>query len=158
MPLARIFGFIACSLIAGCATAPPSVQVGPSRFKPDPRIQLPAPPYNHPLQQPPQSPESKQRGEQGIVGLLMFVDATGQISRVTVAKSAGHKALDDAALAIVPTWQLQPGSARGIRTGMWTCFSITFDPEGASYRMTPEDLEDMKAYTEVCDEARLKLR
>jgi TonB family protein len=129
----------------------------PSQLKEDPRIQLPRPFYDHPLQQPLQSQESKQRGEQGIVGLLMFVDATGKISRTSVAKSAGHKALDDAALAIVPNWQLQPGSVEGIPTGMWTCFSVTFDPAGASYQMTPKDEEDMQAYTEVCDEARLKL-
>lgn len=154
--MTRILGLIACSLIAGCATAPPKVQLAPSRLKADPRIQLPGPTYNHPLQEPPQSRESKQRGEQGIVGLLFFVDATGNISHASVVKSSGHKALDEAALAIVPTWQLQPGSMGGIRTGMWACYSITFDPAGANYRLTPEDLEDMEAYTEVCDEARLR--
>lgn len=91
------------------------------------------------------------------MGLLLFVDATGKVSRASVARSTGYKTLDDAALAIAPTWQLQPGSVGGIPTGMWACFSLTFDPEGSAYQVTPQDVEDMKAFLEVCDEARMKL-
>ena len=150
----RFLGLLACGILAGCATQSQS-QLPTSRIKPDPRIQVPRP--THSLQQPPQSLESKQRGEQGIVGLLLFVDATGKVTRSSVAKSTGYKALDDAALAVVPTWQLQPGSVGGIPTGMWSCLSLTFNPDGATYQVTPQDVEDMTAFMEVCDEAQLKL-
>lgn len=154
MRLLRVFGLLACGIIAGCATQS-QLRLPISQIKPDPRIQTPRP--IHALQQPPHSPESKQRGEQGIVGLLLWVDASGKVTRSSVAKSTGHKTLDDAALASVATWQLQPGSVQGIPTGMWACYSLTFDPDGTAYQVTPQDVEDMKAFMEVCDEAQLKL-
>jgi len=55
-------------------------------------------------------PESLRAQEQGTVLLLIEVDATGQVSRVTITESSGHRRLDQAAVeAVKQFWYFGPG-------------------------------------------------
>ena len=55
-------------------------------------------------------PESLRAQEQGTVLLLIEVDAAGQVSRVTITESSGHRRLDQAAVeAVKQFWYFGPG-------------------------------------------------
>ena len=62
--------------------------------------------------QPEYPTEAKQRGEQGTVGLLVHIDANGQVSAIGVAQSAGAD-LDVAAQQAVRQWRFRPGMRDG---------------------------------------------
>jgi protein TonB len=64
---------------------------------------------------PPQYPESSRlSGEQGVVLVRAGVATTGQVTRVELARSSGHSALDRAAVEAVGGWKFRPASAAGI--------------------------------------------
>lgn len=81
-----------------------------------------------PLQQPPHPPEA--RGVGGTVVMELFVTEKGLVSEVRVSQSAGHQALDLAAMKITQRWRLVPGTIRGEPVCMWGRFAVTFRADG----------------------------
>lgn len=68
-----------------------------------------------PQRTPPDYPAvSRRLGEQGQVKLQVDLDETGRITFAQVAKSSGHKRLDEAGLAAVKSWQCNPSTRNGV--------------------------------------------
>lgn len=64
---------------------------------------------------PPDYPQlARSRGWEGVVMLLVQIEADGSISHVEVAESSGHSALDEEAVRAVRTWQATPARRRGV--------------------------------------------
>ena len=58
---------------------------------------------------PPRYPRAARRQhQQGLVEVLVQVDATGQVAKVTLHVSSGHRLLDDAATKAVKNWGFHP--------------------------------------------------
>jgi protein TonB len=57
---------------------------------------------------------SRQRGEQGVVGLVVRVAENGSVLAVELAQSSGHPALDEAARRAVMQWKLKPATRDGV--------------------------------------------
>ncbi|WP_380066114.1 energy transducer TonB [Dankookia sp. GCM10030260] len=57
---------------------------------------------------------SRQRGEQGVVGVVIRVAEDGSVLAVEVAQSSGHPALDDSARRAVLRWKLKPATRDGV--------------------------------------------
>jgi protein TonB len=57
---------------------------------------------------------SRQRGEQGVVGVVIRVGETGAVTAVEVAQSSGYPALDDSARRAVLQWKLKPAMRDGV--------------------------------------------
>src|SRR5437867_12999745 len=55
-------------------------------------------------------PEAKAKHLSGSGVILVHVRPDGTVARAEVARSSGHKILDDAALAAFSQWQFIPGS------------------------------------------------
>jgi periplasmic protein TonB len=58
-------------------------------------------------------PESRRRGEQGTVSLLLRVDTEGRVVGVEVQASSGHPALDQAAQQAARRWRFRPAVRDG---------------------------------------------
>ncbi len=58
--------------------------------------------------------DSRQRGEQGVVGLVIRVTPNGTVEEVEVAASSGFPALDDSAKRAVRRWRFRPAMRDGI--------------------------------------------
>lgn len=78
----------------------PSVRIDPA---PDPTA-CPQPAYPIP---------AMRRGMQGVVTLLVAVDADGKVTQVRVLESSGHGILDRAAQDAVAKWIFQPATEDG---------------------------------------------
>lgn len=64
---------------------------------------------------PPRYPEeSRQRGEEGLVRLLIHVGKEGAVRRVRVKQSSGFELLDDAAVKAVGRWRFEPARLAGL--------------------------------------------
>ncbi len=64
---------------------------------------------------PPAYPAAaRQRGEQGLVVLMVRVNACGRVDSLRLSNSSGHALLDSAALAAVRRWQFYPATAAGV--------------------------------------------
>jgi protein TonB len=63
---------------------------------------------------------------EGTVLLRARISATGHVESVTVLKSAGHSALDDAALATAKTWTFDPATQGGQPVAGTATFPIAF--------------------------------
>lgn len=70
----------------------------------DPRFNNPKPPY--PI-------ASRENGEEGRVWLSLCVSEHGAISRLQLAQSSGHPALDRSALNTVTHWKFHPAHQNG---------------------------------------------
>ncbi len=70
----------------------------------DPRFNNPKPPY--PI-------ASRENGEEGRVWLSLCVSEHGAISRLQLAQSSGHPALDRSALNTVTHWKFHPARQNG---------------------------------------------
>ncbi|WP_286224490.1 energy transducer TonB [Polynucleobacter sp. HIN6] len=70
----------------------------------DPRFNNPKPPY--PI-------ASRENGEEGRVWLSLCVSEDGAISRLQLAQSSGHPALDRSALNTVTHWKFHPARQNG---------------------------------------------
>jgi protein TonB len=57
---------------------------------------------------------SRQRGEQGVVGVVIRVAEDGSVLAVEVAQSSGYPALDDSARRAVMQWKLKPAMRDGV--------------------------------------------
>lgn len=62
--------------------------------------------------EPPYPRASRERGEQGVVGVLIRVSESGQVLSVEVISSSGHPALDEAARRTVERWECLHGATR----------------------------------------------
>lgn len=79
----------------------------------DPRFNNPKPPY--PI-------ASRENGEQGKVWLSLCVSEHGAISRLQLAQSSGHPALDRSALNAVTHWKFHPARQNG--TAIPYCYRL----------------------------------
>lgn len=59
-------------------------------------------------------PESRRRGEEGVVRLRLHITAAGQVEQAEVLASSGHPALDGAALAAARRWRFRPATQSGL--------------------------------------------
>jgi TonB family protein len=117
-------GIWAAAYIAGSQAAEPSEALE--------RVTAPRSDAAFPLKQPPYPAESRRRGHDGIVSLLVLVDTDGSVVDQRVAASTGHSELDASALLITRSWKLKPGTVNGVPTKMWALFALTFSVEGKS--------------------------
>jgi len=53
---------------------------------------------------------SRQRGEQGVVGVVLSVSEVGQVTAVEIAQSSGYPALDEAVRRVAPRWRYHPAT------------------------------------------------
>ncbi len=89
------------------AAAPPAVAMAPL---PEPELAVQCqhrPPPVYPA-------AARRRGQEGVVELRVNLSATGAVTRVTVARSSGASALDQAAVAAVRNWRCEPARAGGV--------------------------------------------
>src|SRR2546423_15138397 len=52
------------------------------------------------------------KGAEGYVVVSAYIDATGAVTRVTIAKSSGHPILDEAARTAVAKWRMKAGNLK----------------------------------------------
>lgn len=62
---------------------------------------------------PPYPELARRRGQEGTVHVRCQVDANGLVADASLARSSGHKLLDEAALNTVRKWKFRPGSSNG---------------------------------------------
>jgi TonB family protein len=75
-------------------------------------------------------PLLRNAGIGGSVHVWLFIDATGQVQRLQVKESSGHKALDDAALRVAGTMAFTPALNRERPVPVWIALPITFTTRG----------------------------
>jgi protein TonB len=100
-------------------TAPPSVPQAPKTVSIGQVAYINPPNAIYPAR-------SRRAGEQGRVLMRVLVDRTGRPSQVSLAKSSGHPALDEAALSAVRAALLRPYSENGIPQPVWVLVPIDF--------------------------------
>ncbi|MFH1765102.1 MAG: TonB family protein [Gemmatimonadota bacterium] len=71
-------------------------------------------------------PLLRDAGIGGTVDVWFFIDEQGAVVRTQVDKSSGHKALDDAAVAVADIIQFTPALNRDKRVPVWISLPITF--------------------------------
>jgi len=108
------------------APAPPSVtslgSVGApavERAVPDARNRRPAYPY-----------EARSAGAQGVVVLLVDVDARGLVSQVEIERSSGHASLDAAGRDAVLGWTYRPARRDGVAVPCRIRQKVAFQLDG----------------------------
>ena len=57
---------------------------------------------------------SRQRGEQGVVTVLLRISEAGQVMGVEVVNTSGHPALDESARRAVQRWRFRPATRDGV--------------------------------------------
>ena len=62
----------------------------------------------------------------GTVRVYFFIDEEGIVQDYRVDQTSGHKALDDAALAVADVYRFSPALNRDRRVSVWVSFPITF--------------------------------
>lgn len=68
----------------------------------------------------------QRRGVEGVVELRFHVDDRGEVSRVEVARSSGHRGLDRAARRVADRMQFLPALNRERAVGVWVSQKICF--------------------------------
>ncbi|WP_164867788.1 energy transducer TonB [Rhodovarius crocodyli] len=63
---------------------------------------------------PPYPIGSRERGEQGVVSLLLNIGTDGRIITLEVTRGSGYPALDEAARRTVAQWRFRPAMDRGM--------------------------------------------
>jgi len=72
-------------------------------------------------------PESARRaGLQGTTMLRIHIETDGRVSDVSVARSAGHQALDEAAADAVRRWRFEPALNAAGPVSMWAVVPVEF--------------------------------
>lgn len=72
------------------------------------------PQFLEPPQHPTYPPVARRRGQQGTVWLEILLSHTGQQLELSLLRSSGFAALDEAARVAVATWQLAPYRVNGV--------------------------------------------
>jgi len=77
--------------------------------------------------QPPYPPASRRNGEEGRVGLLLYVSETGKVTDGKVEFSSGFERLDKVALIHARRkWSFKPVLLNGQPVGHWVKYSVVF--------------------------------
>jgi len=63
---------------------------------------------------------ARRRALEGTVELKILVTREGLVSRIKIAKSSGHKILDEAAKSAVARWRFSPALRNGVPVAAWT--------------------------------------
>lgn len=64
---------------------------------------------------PPRYPQdSRRKREQGVVVLQLLLDENGRVAEISIARSSGHRRLDQAALSAVRQWRWAPTRRNGV--------------------------------------------
>lgn len=71
-------------------------------------------------------PLLRDAGIGGTVNVWFFIDETGEVQRVMVTESSGHKALDDAAVKVGEIIEFTPALNRDKQVPVWISLPITF--------------------------------
>jgi protein TonB len=71
-------------------------------------------------------PLLRDAGIGGTVQVWFFIDEQGRVQRTQVNESSGHKALDDAAIAVAGIIEFTPALNRDKRVPVWISLPITF--------------------------------
>lgn len=75
----------------------------------------------------PRYPESARRaGAQGTTLIKVLILATGKIGEIQIEESAGHPALDQAAIDAVRRWRFEPGKENGRPVDLWVLIPLEF--------------------------------
>ena len=83
--------------------------------------------------QPKYPDEARRRIEDGQVIVLMHVDRSGYVCRVTVVQGSGVEGIDDATLKAVRRWRLVPGMRNGEPVEAIHTFAVRFRIEGMDF-------------------------
>ena len=57
---------------------------------------------------------NRQRGDQGVVTVLLRISEAGEVMGVEVVNTSGHPALDDSARRAVQRWRFRPAMRNGV--------------------------------------------
>lgn len=104
----------------------------PKAAPPPPKADVILPPKQNartPISQPEYPTMSRRLGEEGVVVLLLTVDADGRVTAATVDSTSGFERLDEAAIkeALRPRlWKFVPGTINGKPAGMQFKFAVRF--------------------------------
>jgi len=71
-------------------------------------------------------PLLRDAGIGGTVNVWFFIDEQGRVQRTQVDQSSGHKALDDAAIAVAEIIRFTPALNRDKQVPVWISLPITF--------------------------------
>jgi bla regulator protein BlaR1 len=71
-------------------------------------------------------PLLREAGVGGTIRVYFFIDAEGRVQDVRIDESSGHRALDDAALAVADMYRFSPALNRNEKVPVWVSFPITF--------------------------------
>ncbi len=71
-------------------------------------------------------PLLRDAGIGGTVRVFFFIDEAGVVQDFRIDQSSGHKALDDAALAVADVYRFSPALNRDKKVPVWVSFPITF--------------------------------
>lgn len=85
----------------------------------------------HPITQPEYPPSSKRLGQEGVVGLLLYIGPDGRVQTVQVEKSSGFAALDAAAEREAHRWRFIPAQDEGKPVAAYYRISVRFRLEDA---------------------------
>jgi len=55
-------------------------------------------------------PDSRRRGEEGVVRLVLTISAEGHVEQAEILGSSGHPALDRAAVSAARRWRFRPAT------------------------------------------------
>ena len=69
---------------------------------------------------------AKRAGQKGTVVLRVLIDVTGRPAQVSVQRSSGHEALDEAALSAVRAARFRPYAEGGMAQTVWVLVPINF--------------------------------
>jgi TonB family protein len=83
--------------------------------------------------QPKYPDEARRRIEDGQVIVLVHVDRSGYVCRVTVVQGSGVEGIDDATLKAVRRWRLVPGMRNGEPVEAIHTFAVRFRIEGMDF-------------------------
>jgi periplasmic protein TonB len=76
----------------------------------------------------PRYPETARReGIEGVATLRFQVLTSGEVGTVTVAQSAGHRALDRAAVEAIKTWRFEPARRGKEAVTVWVTLPVRFE-------------------------------
>ncbi len=79
---------------------------------------------------PPYPPEAYEKGQEGVVQLLVSVTGQGTVATLKVHRSSGFESLDQAALKAVRDWKFQPATYRGRPVASKVLVPVGFQIEG----------------------------
>ncbi|MGH7306101.1 MAG: energy transducer TonB [Candidatus Rokuibacteriota bacterium] len=69
---------------------------------------------------------ARRAGIQGTTMLRIHIEVDGRVSEVTVARSAGHQSLDEAAAEAVRRWRFEPALNGAGPVSMWAVVPVEF--------------------------------